>query len=401
MIKFSIAMTTIAERLLFLVTFACSAMASQGKAETLLSSEALFYDRLVRLEHAINADERGMIVAAGTAPVGGLQIAIFKGDAAGTSFSPLSTIADPDFASGLCCGTLYELPRPVGSLSQGTLLWAGSVGQDTTPRRMKIKVYRSEDGGASWSYLSEVTTPLTGGLWEPEFTVAADGALVMFFSDQTEPSVYAQTLKKIRTYDGGNWQNMIHVVASPVTSDAPGMAVVRRLSDGRWMMTYEFGGPAHQWIAHYRLSYDGWNWGDAQDLGTAIQLPGGAFPAHTPTFTVMRDGTIVLAAQLIENPGSLPNESLSPRNGRVLLVNRSGRPDTPWTTTIAPVPVRDACSQNCVSPTPESCPNYSSPLLPSHDGHAVLEFASDFVVGADGKGGKCLTSYGTARFHDR
>jgi hypothetical protein len=60
--------------------------------------------------------------------------------------------------------------------------------------------------------------------------------------------------------DGVNWQNMIHVVASPVTSAASGTAAVRRLSDGGWMMTYEFGGPTHRWIVHYRLSYDGWNW---------------------------------------------------------------------------------------------------------------------------------------------
>ena len=411
MMKSSITVTTVARRLLPLVALGCSAMASQGKADdTRLGPDALFYDRLVRLEYPINAANHGMIIAAGTAPAptGGLQVGIFKGDVAGTSFSPLATIADPDFATGLCCGTLYELPRPIGGLRRGTLLWAGSVGQNTTPKLMKTKVYRSEDGGASWSYLSEVTTSLTGGMWEPQFTNAADGALVMFFSDQTEPSAYTQTLNKVRTYDGINWQNMIHVVASPVQTDAPGMAVVHRLSDGRWMMTYELGGPAHQWIAHYRLSYDGWNWGDAHDVGTPIRLPSGEFPAHTPTFSVVRDGAIVLAAQLIQNPGALTtgSESLSPLNGQVLLVNGSGRPEMPWTTMTAPVPVLDACSQNCPIPPngkkkiPESCPNYSSPLLPTDDGHAVLEFASDWLLAADGKFA-CLTSYGTAPFHDR
>jgi hypothetical protein len=202
-----------------------------------------------------------------------------------------------------------------------------------------------------------------------------------------------------------NWYSMMHVVASPVQTDAPGRAVVHRLSDGRWMMTYEFGGPAHQWIAHYRLSYDGWNWGDAQDLGTPIKLPGGEFPAHTPTFTVMRDGAIVLATKLIQNPGALTtaSESLSPLNGQVLLVNRSGRPEMPWTTMTAPVSVPDACSQNCPIPPngkkkiPGSCPNYSSPLLPTDNGRAVLELASDWLMGADGKFA-CLTSYGMAPF---
>jgi hypothetical protein len=184
MMKSPITMTTVARRILPLVALACSAITSQGKADgTQLSPDALFYDRLVRLEYPINAANHGMVIAAGTAaaPTGGLQVGIFQGGAAGTSFCPLATIADPDFATGLCCGTLYELPQQIGGLRRGTLLWAGSVGQNTTPQIMKTKVYRSEDGGASWSYLSEVATSLTGGMWEPQFTVAADGALVMSF----------------------------------------------------------------------------------------------------------------------------------------------------------------------------------------------------------------------------
>jgi hypothetical protein len=134
MVKSSITMTTVARRVLPLVALACSAITSQGKADgTQLSPDALFYDRLVRLEYPINAANHGMIIAAGTAaaPTGGLQAGIFQGGADGTSFSPLATIADPDFAAGLCCGTLYELPQQIGGLRRGTLLWAGSVGQNT------------------------------------------------------------------------------------------------------------------------------------------------------------------------------------------------------------------------------------------------------------------------------
>jgi hypothetical protein len=372
------------KRLLYLVALACLGIASQGKADTLLSPEPAFYDRLTRLENPIPKNERGQIIATATASAGGLHVDVFKGDVVGASFSRIGTITDPAFASGLCCGTVYELPQRIGSLPAGALLWAGAVGARAADKRMAIKVFQSEDEGASWSYLSEVTTPKPGGLWEPEFTIAADGALVMFFSDETEQPEYSQTLKKVRTSDGLIWRDMAHVVASGVPQDRPGMAVVRRLQDGRWMMTYELGGPA-QFIVRYRLSNDGWDWGDARNVGTEVRLPTGQFPAHTPTFTVMMDGTIILAAQLIENP----DLTRSPINGRVLLVNHAGRPATAWTTMAAPVPVPGACAASC--PKRNWCPNYSSPLLPDHDGHAVLEFASHWVDG------KYLTSYGAVR----
>ena len=91
------------------------------------------------------------------------------------------------------------------------------------------------------------------------------------------------------------------VVASDIQRDRPGMAVTRRLADGRWMMTYELGGPAH-FIVYYRLSDNSWDWGSPTNVGSEIRLPNGAFPAHAPRFTVMPDGAIPLVAQLIETP---------------------------------------------------------------------------------------------------
>ena len=46
-------------------------------------------------------------------------------------------------------------------------------------------------------------------------------------------------------------------------------------------------------------------------VGTEIRLPMGEFPAHMPTFTVMRDGTLILAAQLM----ATPDLTRSPMNG--------------------------------------------------------------------------------------
>jgi hypothetical protein len=129
------------------------------------------------------------------------------------------------------------------------------------------------------------------------------------------------------------------------------------------------------------LSDDGWNWGNPANLGSAIRLPNGAFPAHAPRFTVASDGAILLVGQLIETPAL----KLGARNGRVLLVNDAGDPTTPWRTIPAPVPVPDACSETCKKY--QWCPNYSSSLLTARNGAQVLEFASDWT------GGGCFSSY--------
>jgi hypothetical protein len=271
----------------------------------------------------------------------------------------------------VCCGTLYELPRRVGPLREGTLLWAGSIGNNTADQHMAIRIFRSDDEGRSWSLLSDVQSARPGQIWEPEFTIGQDGALILFYSDETESTEHSQLIRKVRSYDGTRWQDSGYAVASKIQRDRPGMPVTRRLADGRWMMTYELCGPA-RCSAHYRLSDDGWHWGNATNEGSEIRLPNGAFPAHAPRFTVAPDGAILLVGQLIETPAL----ELGARNGRVLLVNDVGNPATPWRTIPAPVPVPDACSETCQAH--QWCPNYSSSLLTARNGAQVLEFASDW-----------------------
>ena len=357
-------------------------LGSAANAATLLSPAPAFNGRVVRLEHAPRPEDRHWLVATALVPAGGKHANVYLADRDNAPFRQIGEISDPAFGSGLCCGTLYELPQQVGSLQAGTLLLAASVGKKT--ERMATRIYRSNDEGRSWSYLSEIRAAKPGGIWEPEFTVGRDGALILFFSDETDQAGHSQTIKKVRTYDGLQWRDMGYVVASAKQRDRPGMPVTRRLADGQWMMTYELGGPAH-FIVYYRLSDDGWDWGGPIHVGSEIRLPNGAFPAHAPRFTVMPGGAILLVAQLIETP----ELKLGARNGRVLLVNSAGNPATPWRTIPAPVPVPDACSETC-HPQHDWCPNYSSARLPSEDGTQVLEFASDW------RGKECITSYAWA-----
>ncbi len=358
---------------------------AQTTAKTLLNANTALYARLVRTTHSANASLNGRIVASVTAFSFGVGEQDIYSSTNGVSFTKVGAVQDADFAGGLCCGTLYELPKAVGALPAGTLIWAGSVGQSSTTQAMKIKVYDSQDGGATWSYLSTVavTTKVGssgGGLWEPQFTVATDGALVVVYSDETNSS-YSQYLHQMRSYDGVTWQDSTATVASSVQSDRPGMAVITQLPSGTYFMTYELCGPA-ACTAFYRTSSDGWNWGTATNTGTKIQSTTGQYFEHAPTnawasSTVNANGTILVTGQMLYES----NGTVSSGNGETIFVNHSADGSGTWTTMPAPVAVPTAYDNYC--------PNYSSPLLPSTDGQSVLEFASDYV------GATCVMYYAT------
>ncbi|HWE27796.1 MAG TPA: hypothetical protein VHB97_07330, partial [Polyangia bacterium] len=85
------------------------------------------YPRVIRLGVGAAA---GTIVASVVASQasGHLGGTILASHDDGLSFAVVGHIDTPLAAAGLCCATLYELPRAVGSLAAGTLLWAASIG---------------------------------------------------------------------------------------------------------------------------------------------------------------------------------------------------------------------------------------------------------------------------------
>jgi len=356
---------------------------AQTSTKTLLSSSTALYARVVRMSHSSNSALNGRIVASVTAFVSGVGEEDIYASSDGTSFAKIGAVTDSDFAGGLCCGTLYELPSKVGSLPAGTLIYSGSVGQGSTTAAMKIKVYASQDGGATWSYLSTpavTTKPGTtgGGLWEPQFTIATDGALVVVYSDETV-SGHSQLLKQMRSYDGATWQDAAYTVALSSQSGRPGMAIINTLPGGLYFMTYEVCGTS-SCMAYYRTSADGWNWGDALNVGTKIVSTTGQYFEHAPTnvwaaASSNPNGTILVTGQMLYES----NGSVSSGNGKTIFVNHSADGSGTWTTMTAPVAVPTAYDNYC--------PNYSSPLLPSTDGTSVLEFASDYV------GSTCVMYY--------
>lgn len=354
------------------------------------SGEAL-YPRVVRISHDPAAAANGTLVASVTSfPNGKGEEQIFSSIDGGKSFARVGIIADTEFATGLCCGTLFELPSVVGGLRAGTLLWAGSVGGDAPTRPMRIKIYHSLDRGATWSYLSDCaagTVPRSGGgLWEPEFAVAANGSLVCFYSDETVPG-HSQLIQQVVSTDGLHWSAPVQTISSGVQADRPGMVVVRRLPSGRYFMTHELCGPAACTV-FYKTSPDGIDWTPATDVGRRVETADGRWFLHTPTnawapVPGTANGRIFVIGQILSSAGGT-----AAGNGRTILYNDSADGSGPWKALAAPVTIQ--------SPPGESnfCQNYSSPLLPATDGTSILGLASDFDTSGATK--VCRTYFATA-----
>jgi hypothetical protein len=273
------------------------------------------------------------------------------------------------------------MPRTVGSLSEGTLLRASSycIGQGAAkPCNGSggvpgIAVFISKDQGKSWSFLS---TPVVaakntnGGIWEPEFEIAKDNSLVMFWSDETHLCCKGQDLRQIRTYDGVHWSDEKQTVAG-VDGARPGMIVVRQNpATGKFFMTYEYCGAGHGCSVYFRTSSDGWNFGKPSDMGTLIRTRDGDILQHAPAniwvpYPGLPEGLLIVAGQIISG------KNADALNGRVFFANTHSDGSGPWFTISAPVQIPTVNGH-------QPCVNYSTALLPSEDAQSLLELTGAF-----------------------
>jgi hypothetical protein len=368
--------------------------AAAPQAGTLLSPEPAFYPRLLRLAHQADNARNGTVIASvSSVPANGRGEAhFFASRDGGHSFAPIGRIADAGWSPGLCCGSVYELPRAVGALPAGTLLYAVSIGQQTPALPMRHPIYRSNDGGATWTYLSECgrgkrAGGMGSGIWEPEFTVARNGHLVCMFADETEPG-HSQVLKIMHSVDGVRWSTPALLLATSPSSDRPGMPVVRRLPSGRYLLVYEHCSTARPGCeVRAKWSEDGIAWGNPRKPGEPIRTVSGLHFRHTPTIAWspregFAQGQVLLTGQILFNADG----SVAEGNGRTLLVNRSADAKGQWQAIPAPLPAADPPSKT------HWCPNYSTPLLPSSDGKNVLMLLSNWE---QGENSRCLSWFGS------
>jgi hypothetical protein len=322
------------------------------------------YPRVVRILNEAGA--KGDLVASS-------RETIFSSTDHGHHWHTVSTIDSK--SNGLtfrCCETLFQLSRAVGRLKQGTLIYSAAYFKGTTPA---IGYYFSTDHGHTWVFQG---VPVSRGksshrgLWEPQFEIANDGALVMFWSDETD-SAHSQKLAQIRNYfTGAGWQDETDTVASDLHSDRPGMAVVSQLSNGHFIMTYEVQGPAHKGAVHARISSDGWSFGDPSKLGFRPTDEQGEYFKVAPSNVwigepVHPSGAIFLVGRNLVQSNGQPAQL----DGQVLFQNSDPDGRGVWRRVPAPVPVQGIPTSSNIN-----CANYSSVLLGYPDGRGIVELAT-------------------------
>jgi len=362
--------------LLAMLLSLCAVATAHAAEQQLISGQDAFYPRLLELRYQPLGANNGELIASATSFSGGRGHAeIFISSDQGQSFQSLSRIDDDDFAFGLCCGGLYELPQAVGALAAGTLLWAGSVGQENAAVPMQLKIFSSADQGRHWDYLSNCATAdkpkSEGGLWEAEFALAADGRLLCFYSDETQAG-HSQVLRYTASANGVDWSAPLDVVASAVEADRPGMANVVRLADGSYVMSYEVCGPP-MCAVYIRGSSDALDWGDPQQLGTQVMTDSGLGFWGTPTLVWAPKAGSAKGQLLLQGQRLVRNGTVQAGNGASLFINASGDLSGSWQ-------VFDSPTATAMPSGIEGnyCQNYSSPLLPLSNGTQLLELASNF-----------------------
>ncbi len=359
---------------------AAAAPAVAKPTGTRLMNELTFYPRSIRLEHSGAANGRVLVsVVTDTPSHTGV---IFESTNDGHSFAEVGRVADAWGAAprGGCCSSIFELPRAIGAMPAGTLLWASTMGRNVG--QAQVRLWKSNDVGRTWTFVSTPFAAPNGlGVWEPELSIDAAGRLVVHFADETEQPAHSQLLARVVTTDGVTWSAKSPTVKTPIGHYRPGMPVVAELPDGSYLMTYEICGMAAPYNCDVRLrrSADGWNWGDPADLGTRPTTVDGKYFTHTPTLTAAPGGKLLLIGQITQDRSG----AVSANNGRTAFVNTENGVGN-WYELPAPVFVPNA--RDAV------CPNYTPTLLPSVDGTKVFEL----TTAEPPEGGPCAGYFATS-----
>lgn len=262
---------------------------------------------------------------------------------------------------------LFELPQQVDEFPAGTIFCAGnSIPDDRSATELLL--YYSTDGGKSWEFLSSI---VKGGraiydpelaetpVWEPFLGLDSSGRLVAYYSDERyHDDGYNQLLAHKVSEDGGRtWGDDVFDVAVPDGKTRPGMSVITRLPNGKYMLVFELVG-VEGIPVHYKISDDGLDWGDPEDIGTRIENKEGHFLRSTPYVVWTpyggENGTIIVSGMGVNIDGEL--------TGNGYMINRNLGEGT-WTHIEAPL-TYDAGTPG----------GYSQTMLPlGEDGRKILQ----------------------------
>ena len=277
------------------------------------------YATVVVLKHQSNTADNGRMLLAYEAN-GWDGIPIWESTDHGSSWRFVANAQDPAVTDRPRCEMhwqphLTEMPRTEHGIPAGTvLLSASTVCQQPPPGRgtekMYLRLFTSNDFGRGWKYLSTYAEAAgVSPIWEPHLQILDDGTFVEFYSDETHKAQgYNQLLGHKVSKDGGKtWGPLVFDVAIPGGVERPGMVIIDRLPDGRYVYNHEdVEGPVHMQV-YVKFSKDGLDWGDPEDRGTPVQTLSGRYPESTPNvfwFPVGGPkGIIAVTSRSLDGPG--------------------------------------------------------------------------------------------------
>jgi len=221
---------------------------------------------------------------------------------------------------------ISQLQQDSGDLKRGTLLLAANATRNDAKGHVveeDLQLYASTDQGKSWHYRGSIVRggghpedKDNRGVWEPNIHLLDDGRMIAYYSsEQHKHEGFNQILAHRLSSDGGkSWGRETVDVAMPGGVERPGMAIVTRLPDRRYVMNYEdIDGPNNGQV-HLKFSADGLHFGDPSDHGTAVRTEGGAWPAACPVVSWFPvggpQGVIVVSAERAGGNGDTAGRSL-------------------------------------------------------------------------------------------
>lgn len=202
--------------------------------------------------------------------------------------SPITQVSDTAHDGYMLTSqpSLYELPIAIGDMPAGTILLSALAKKGETGGNTYIDLYKSADGGTSWTYVSTIAQggqPVEGSdpVWEPfmyAYNKGASNRLVVYYSDERDPRA-AQKLVHQVTTNGTTWGPVVDDVVDPDSKGRPGMPVVAKMNNGQYIMTYEHCA-TRDCRVEYRLSSDPEDWINATEY--PLQMADGSMTSGTP-----------------------------------------------------------------------------------------------------------------------
>ncbi|KAF1846204.1 glycoside hydrolase family 93 protein [Cucurbitaria berberidis CBS 394.84] len=234
---------------------------------------------------------------------------IYRSTDGGLNWKEISRVQDTEQKWGLRYQPdLYILPEDFAGFKAGTVLLSGSS-IPTDLSKTQIELYASTDKGVSWKFISHIAAggearPNNGltPVWEP-FLMLYKQKLICYYSDQRDNATHGQKMVHQTTTDLKKWGKVIDDVAYPKYTDRPGMPTVALLPNGKYIMTYEYGGgPAittsYQFPVYFKISADPEKFGPV--TGVVLKASDGTIPTGSPYVVWSpvggKNGTIIVSS---------------------------------------------------------------------------------------------------------